>query len=918
MLKLAKIHTVDASRRKAALGVSGLALSLAMLAMPVVAHAQDADSDNADAANKDDIVVTGTLIRGAQVTGSQTVTVDSKSIEQLAPASTQQLLASIPQFGSFNQIPVSDPRSNALISFGRVNLRNVPGFNKGSGSVTLTLVDGHRVAGVGVFEASVDPDSIPTAIVERLDVVTDGGSSLYGADAIAGVANFVTRKKFDGIKLDGNFGFGTTLTSYKTYDGTITAGKSWTDGGAYISFGYNGNTNVTNGDTSWARSGLWSGNTFLPQGTQCLSPVGVQKRFVYLNIPGVFTGWTDNAGAGGGTVASGTKCDDFLAQSYFPKARRYNVFASVYQQVSDNIEFRMTGYYTNKKITFSAYPIGMTTRAQPDPVGAPGTPGAPASSPALVDGGTAFSFGANPAYQQRLSYNAYSTFNVSPEFTITLGKWQVHALANYGESTNHFRNPGVNLALAQADINAGVFSAATVGSLNSGELNKILNWEDGTDTKHQTFDARVYADGPLFELPGGDAKLAVGVEYQHNKASNRFSTGTVGSVDALNYRSASMNAESVFGELSLPVFSMLDLSASLRYDHYSNFGSTTNPTLAAKFKPFEWLSIYGHWGKSFNAPTALDLLAVTTAQYIGGGGLQCTVASPCVNFGGPSATAGGVVLLTGSSNNLKPQTSTQWTVGFDAKPTSRFNFGVEYYNIKLRDLLGSINPANPQVFTVSNPNSYAFGNGNTTIPTTHPLYQAIVGAANGASVIAAINANGKGLGEIVDFRTSNVNDIFLDGLDFHMNLQVPTDNAGDFTFAFNGNKAMHSYTTKGPFVDNIADGLVGSGPTFNASAAVGWSLKNWSARVTVNYSGGYNSQDYSGAAVKVRAFTVANLFLGYKLGGDGPLAGSSLRLIVDNVFNRTPQIVPENAPGPLSYKGWTLGRVIKLGATVQF
>ena len=900
---------------RSSVALAGLAIALAL---PAVAHAQSAPADDSTAAKDADIVVTGTLIRGAVVTGSQTVTVDAKSIEQLGVSSTQQLLASIPQFGSFNQIPVSDPRSNALISFGRINLRNIPGFNKGSGSITLTLVDGHRVASVGVFESSVDPDSIPAAIVERLDVVTDGGSSLYGADAIAGVANFVTKKKFDGIKLDGTFGFGTELSSYKQYNGSITAGKSWSNGGAYISVGYDDNSDVKNGDTSWARSGLWSGTTFLPQGTQCVSPVGTQSRYVFLNIPGVFTGWTNDPRAGGGTVSTGKNCDDFLSQSYFPKARRYNVFASIDQQISDNIEFRMTGYYTNKKVTNSAYPIGMTTSAQPAPNGTPGTPGAPASSPALIDTGTAFSFGANAAYQQTLSYNAYSTFNISPEFTVTLGKWQVHALANYGESTNHFRNPGVNLALAQADINAGVFTAATVGSLNATELNKILNWEDATDTKHQLFDARVYADGPLFPLPGGDAKLAVGVEYQNDKATNRFNTGTVGSVSSLPYRSASENAASVFGELSLPVFSMLDLSASVRYDHYSNFGGTTNPTLAAKFKPFEWLSIYGHWGKSFNAPTALDLLAVTTAQFIAGGGLQCTVASPCVNFGGPSATAGGVVLLTGSSNNLLPQTASTWTLGFDAKPTSRFSFGVEYYNLKLKNLLGSINPANPAVFTVSNPNSYAFGNGNTTIPTSNPLYQAIIGASNGAQTIAQINANGKGLGEIVDFRVSNVNDVFVSGLDFHANLQVPTTNSGDFTFALNGNKALSTHSTKGPFVDYLQDGLVGSGPTFNASASLAWSLNNLSAKVTENYSGAYNSQDYAGAAVKVRAFAVTNLFLGYNFGGDGPLSKSSLRLLVDNVFNRTPQIVAENSPGPLSYKGWTLGRVIKLGLTVQY
>jgi len=112
-----------------------------------------------------------------------------------------------------------------------------------------------------------------------------------------------------------------------------------------------------------------------------------------------------------------------------------------------------------------------------------------------------------------------------------------------------------------------------------------------------------------------------------------------GTATALNDVNETNAIKAVFGEVLVPIVKNLEASAAIRRDDYTGFGSTTNPTLAAKFKPFEWLSIYGHWGKSFNAPTALDLLAVTTAQYIGGGGLQCTVASPCVNFGGPSATA---------------------------------------------------------------------------------------------------------------------------------------------------------------------------------------------------------------------------------------------------------------------------------------
>ena len=82
------------------------------------------------------------------------------------------------------------------------------------------------------------------------------------------------------------------------------------------------------------------------------------------------------------------------------------------------------------------------------------------------------------------------------------------------------------------------------------------------------------------------------------------------------------------GRVSLPVFSFLELSASARWDKFSTLGSTTNPTLGAKLKPTDWLTIYGHWGKSYNAPTSLDLLATSTAILF----TNNCVNTPCINY----------------------------------------------------------------------------------------------------------------------------------------------------------------------------------------------------------------------------------------------------------------------------------------------
>ena len=211
-----------------------LGVSMISLASPALAQTQPAAAD--DEAKKDEIVVTGTLIRGTQATGSQTITVSAKAITEIASSSTNDLLTSIPQIGSFNSRPEGDPRGlTAVSTIVRPNLRDFPSTNATSGALTLIIVDGLRITPVGSNASSPDVDIIPAAVLAGIDIVTDGGSSLYGADAVSGVMNFRTMRKFDGIKLDGNFGFGDTIKGYRVWDGSITAGHSWDTGNAYVS-----------------------------------------------------------------------------------------------------------------------------------------------------------------------------------------------------------------------------------------------------------------------------------------------------------------------------------------------------------------------------------------------------------------------------------------------------------------------------------------------------------------------------------------------------------------------------------------------------------------------------------------------------------------------------------------------------------
>ena len=206
------------------LSIRGLAFaSVSLLSLSAPAFAQDADNEKA---GEESIIVTGTLIRGVAATGTQSISVDTAAIVDKAANSTNELLSLVPQISNtFNGRFEGDPRGvGAGISITKPNLRNLPGANASSGGTTLVLMDGFRFTPVGVNQSSVDVDIIPAAVIAGVEVTTDGGSSLYGADAVAGVINFRTMRKFDGIKVDANYGFGTTIKNFDQWDAQMTIG----------------------------------------------------------------------------------------------------------------------------------------------------------------------------------------------------------------------------------------------------------------------------------------------------------------------------------------------------------------------------------------------------------------------------------------------------------------------------------------------------------------------------------------------------------------------------------------------------------------------------------------------------------------------------------------------------------------------
>lgn len=902
---------------------TSVALSaLAAVSLSSVAYAADAPADKEDA-KKDEIVVTGTLIRGTTVVGAQTITVDAKAIAAKAASSTNELLTAIPQISNaFNGRIEGDPRGiSAGISITKPNLRNLPSNNTSSGSNTLVLVDGMRLTGVGVHEASVDPDIVPAAVIAGIDVVTDGGSSLYGADAVAGVLNFRTMKTFDGIKIDGNYGFGDTISKYKVWDGAITVGKSWSTGGAYISAGHSERDNVTNGDTPWSNglvytaAGVGSYNY-----TQCNSPVGTETRWKHY-APGV-NNWTSNPlASGAGVFAVGTACDATSAKSYLPQQKRSNVYVSLSQELGDNLDLRITGYWTKRDTELTDYAQGFTAAGSTLTTGAlvGGVYGDPAVNTIVaIPAGTGFSFGPNAAYVNKNTKLGFETWGVTPEVTAKLsGDWQVRATGHFGRSTSYQSFAGVDTVKAQCYITgctgiaAGQLNPLNVAAASAAVVTDITNYENAQQTKQQMAMVRVIADGSLFALPGGNAKLAVGAEYQDNKADTHLATGTVGLISTIPYLSASRNSKSVFAELSLPVASFLDLNASVRYDSYSDSaGSTTNPNVGFAFKPTDWLKIYGHWNTSFNAPTAIDDLAIATGRYVCG--IYTALSTdptkrPTDPLGRDTSKQGSCAfVMQGSSPNLKPQTADSWAVGFEVKPSTGLRMGGEFYAIDFQNVLGSLDPSKTSTYT-TNPTLYTYN-------ASAAEFAAFLATLTNGTALATQHV-ASDIAIIVDTRTTNLNSAKVEGVDFHVNFDTDAD-FGHVSMGTAGTVITRNKVSKLGVVSND----LGSGsPRFSSTTFVGWNNSTLSAKATVNYSGDYhdNATNNLGLVEAVRPFIVTNLAFGYNF-AEGMLAGSSLRLNIDNLFERTPQTIRRTNTNNATYNNWTLGRVIKLGFSAKF
>ena len=930
--------------------IAGVAL---VALMPGLAHAQTPDAPkelqtqaidqqaaggvantSSEEPKDKEIVVTGTLLRGKAPVGSNLISIGQEKVASTGATSSNELLATIPQVTNyFNRVPVADLAiATNQIQISRPNIRSISPNNAAS-SATLILVDGHRIATAGIKQASVDPDVIPPAAIERVEVVTEGGSATYGADAVAGVINFITRKRFDGVKVEARYGI---ADHYWQTDASITAGKDWGSGSGYISYSFTKNDALFGRDRDNIRNVNYTSQPYVPLGRQCVNP-NLAVNTVLTNF-GVTIAST-NFAYPGRVAGTFNACDSTDNSSIVPEAKRHGVIAGIFQNLDDKTTLDARAYWSRRKTLSTSELGGVVTIGPNNPYNVgnlpPGLPLGPAGclpipglgcQPLANRAAVSFSFAPVLGIDSQHSGTDIQEWGANVELKRDIdGNWQVRGLANYSHSNSSFFLNGVNsvrLAAAGSSSNpATAINPYNIAATNPALIADLIDNEIAGEAKDDLLNFRGILDGRLLTLPGGDVRVAVGYEFMRDEFYQRYQSDIrIGTLKQFPFAPYSRTVHSLFGELQVPVFGpdnampgiqSLVLSGSVRYDHYSDFGSTTNPKLGATYKPLRWLAIRGNWGTSFTAPTPLDQL----------GSLQNQISSfPFVAFTRPGDTpaAGSfTVAVQGSVPGLKPQTADTWSVGFDADPPfiPGLHGSLSYYNVTFKNILATPTP-NVGIFA-NFPNNVTTAPGGLT-PLQLRAFESF--ASNGAAVIEPLIASGTPVYEFVDFRVGNFGILKVSGLDFVVNYRHRTG-FGGFDLSVNGNYQLtrkSQASSDSPVVDVLAT----ENPKLALQSTAGVDIGHFRAQATWNHTSGYAIAATNSVPVQthVGAFDTVDLFFKYDVPATSAwLRDLSITLNVKNVLDQDPPILRRNQPNENGFaNGFTLGRMFIFGVSKKF
>ncbi|HTM95666.1 MAG TPA: TonB-dependent receptor, partial [Croceibacterium sp.] len=636
--------------------------------LPAAVHAQETGENTSPATDATAIVVTGSRLRGTAPVGSAVTALGRDQIAASGAVTVDRIIKEIPQVFDLGVSESSRGQSggNGNITFGNsVNLRGIGPY------ATLVLVDGHRAIS---NSRSIDPSILPSLGVDRIEVIADGASAIYGSDAIAGVVNLIPRRSLDGGEVLARYGISDD-GDFDEWQAGAALGKVWDGGQIMVAYEHVYRSNLSGDDRDFFTSDQreFGGNDY--RVNRC-APGTIVAGGVSYAIPAA--GVTP---ATAGLLVPGTRnlCDDIVGQDLFPTQEYDTVNGTGTLAIGDRVELFFDGFWSRREFTRRSAASSATLTVPQTNAFFVRPAGFAGSSYTL-----AYKF-IDDVHSDD-AFGSAKSWEITPGARVQLfGDWQFEALYTHGEnkdvSDQHFgiNNAALATALASGDPTTA-FDPYGLGRTSPATLALISNqiFYAPTLNRFDGYEARL--TGTLFELPGGAVKLAAGYEGQEIEVDLGIARGNPDT--PLTYRNFSRRVDSAYGELLIPLFGpgnataglqRLVVDAAVRYDHYDDVGSTTNPKVGVDWSPVDGLTLRGSYGTSFRAPLISQIYGNSNALF--GQSYQ--------NPAGGAPLQG--FALSAPNLDLGPETATTWSFGFEYTPTSSLRIGATYWNVEYKN-----------------------------------------------------------------------------------------------------------------------------------------------------------------------------------------------------------------------------------------
>ena len=894
MLRLTQIN-----RAILALCASGLAAGVAAQPQP------PAVQQNPGGQTLEKVEVTGSRIKRIDTeTSSPVQVVTREQIERSGAFSVTEVLKRTPSAnaGSFDE--------NAVASFtpgaGGVSLRGL-----GVGA-TLVLINGRRVAPFGFASGGqttfVDINQIPVDVVERIEILLDGASAIYGSDAIGGVINVILRKDFNGLQASGQFGR-STHGDANAKRGSLTYGK-----GSLASDGYNFFVNYSHIDQDPVKANqreLTQTSDFRRFGL-------VDRRSSYAYGGNLYAA----TGASGGAFIGPVNCTPIQEagaavnnRCYYAGTDHQDVIANSQR---DAVTVAGTASLGRGFELFGDATFGRTKFKQESPSYGTNTYG-PASTGTLAQNYIPLPVGhpqnptaATAALRYRFADVQHETASTSDTQRGVLGVrnndlygWDFESGLLYSHSSTKINTTGLindNVLLNEVLDPAGNARPTFIfgnPSANDpaliGRLYPTLR-DKGTTS---TIGLDVRGSREIYTLPAGPLSLAVGAEIRHEKYSSVPDALTASGALSVLGASSSEGGRTVtagYAELSIPILKTLEASLAARYDHYSDFGSTTNPKVGLKWKALPGLAFRGTYATGFRAPAITELSQSPSRGFYSGIRDPRLCPDPVATPDNPNCDLS-IEALSGSNPKLQPEKAKSLTAGLIFEPLDNVSIALDFYRIKRRNEINSIDPdyllANESAYP-----GYVVRNPDGTIKSLNLVY-------------------------------TNLGSTYVWGYDLDIKGSANVGEIGKVSASLVYNRLPHYWVANVAGAPEVDYAGTYTQPKDRVGVSVSLDRGPWSTSLTFNYTGKYLraftpadlSCTYTGTANEgtlctVGSYLTTDLFVGYK-----GFKNLELGLTIINLDNRQPpiderQYTRATAFNPTYHSD--LGRYFQLGAKYTF